>query len=286
MQDSTDAFPTLKSPLFEPTERTPDFAKVEMGRQHRLMGCMRRVEELGPSDRNQMYSLFNDYFDGVTRSKFERDLAEKEWVCVGTDSSSGEIRGFSTLMRLDAEVDGDPVVALISGDTIISREHWGQTVFPLLMGQHMLSVAEEASGVRTFWLLISSGYKTYRFLPTFFRNFFPRYDASTPPDVQRLICTLARMKYGNRYKPDQGIVRFAEPTPLRPGIADVDSRRLTNPHIKFFVQANPGYRFGDDLVCITEISSSNLTPAGKRVLRGSALRQTPSDSFVPYSESS
>ncbi|MDJ0694121.1 hypothetical protein [Mastigocoleus sp. MO_188.B34] len=40
---------------------------------------------------------------------------------------------------------------------------------------------------------------------------------------------------------------------------------MTDPHIEFFDRMNPGHLNGDELVCLTEISETNLTPAGKRM---------------------
>ncbi len=270
MQDSTGAFPMLKSRLSERVEGTSRRNGAALAVRSHLEGCIRRVEDLTRSERGQMYSLLANHFANVTRSRFECDLSKKEWVCIGTDSSSGEIRGFSTLMRFDAVLDDRPVVALFSGDTIVSREHWQQTAFPRIMGRHMFDLAQEVWGARVFWLLICSGYKTYRFLPVFFREFYPRFEVPTPPDFDRLINALAHMKFGTEYDPLQGIVRFAEPTPLRPGVADIDEQRLRDPHVAFFLRANPGYVSGDELVCVTELTLSNLTSAGQRVLGNNA----------------
>jgi len=34
----------------------------------------------------------------------------------------------------------------------------------------------------------------------------------------------------------------------------------------FFLEKNPGYVNGDELVCLTEIRNGNYTPAGERML--------------------
>ena len=62
-------------------------------------------------------------------------------------------------------------------------------------------------------------------------------------------------------------MRFSEPAPLRPGVAEIDQIRLRDPHVTFFAHANPGHSMGDELVCIAELAPSNLTSAGRRLLR-------------------
>jgi hypothetical protein len=37
--------------------------------------------------------------------------------------------------------------------------------------------------------------------------------------------------------------------------------------VGFFLARNPGWREGDELVCLTEIAEGNLTPAGRRLWR-------------------
>lgn len=266
MRDSTAASLTSNSQPSSHLSVAHDGGSAAADGPSHLRGCIRRVEELTPAEREQMYLLLTDHFVGVTRLRFEHDLAEKEWVYTGTEPSSGVIRGFSTLMRLDSTVDDEPVVAFFSGDTIISREHRRRPVLARVMGRHLFELAEAAGDVRAFWFLLSSGYKTYRFLPVFFREFFPRFDGPMPQRVARLMHALARQKFGPEFDRSRGIVRFGEPTPLRPGVADIDDRVLKDPHVAFFADANPGHVAGDELVCITELTTSNLTPAGHRML--------------------
>lgn len=225
-----------------------------------------RVEDLTQAQRDRMYSLMTAYYDNLTRSRFEEDLSGKSWVCAITDPRSGQICGFSTLARFEADMDGETVAALFSGDTIVSRELWGQQALHGTVARQMMSLADAATETRSFWLLLSSGYKTYRLLPTSFLEFFPRYDTETPQATRRLISTLATERFGSRYHEEAGIVRFDEPTPLRAGVAAVDSRHLKDPHIDFFVRSNPGHAAGDELVCIAELTRSNLTTAVRRMI--------------------
>jgi hypothetical protein len=235
-------------------------------RQDHLTGCVRPVREVTPIEREQMYVLLKEYFNNVTQLQFEHDLAEKEWAVLLTDAGTGQIQGFSTLVRLRIAVDDQPVVAFFSGDTIIHRHYWGETELPRLWSRHVFSLAETIPDARVYWFLISSGYKTYRFLPVFFREFYPTYQRPTPPAVKRVLDRLAHLKFPGEYNPDTGIIRFAEAAPLRPGVAEVTKQRLKNPHVAFFVTANPGYAHGDQLACLVELTYTNLTRAGRRVL--------------------
>lgn len=232
----------------------------------RLTGCVRRVGELMAFERDRMYAVLSTYFDSVSRAQFEADLAEKESAVILTGTSGGEIQGFSTLMRLRVVVDGHPVTAFFSGDTIIHREYWGEAVLPRIWGKHVFGLAAAIRDAQVFWYLISSGYKTYRFLPMFFREFYPTYRRPTPPELKRVLDALGRTKFPSEYDPDRGIVIPTAAAPLKPGVAEITERHLQNPHIAFFVSANPGHVHGHELACLAELTPANLTSAGLQLL--------------------
>jgi hypothetical protein len=221
-------------------------------------------------DRRQMFALLRTHFTGTDRARFDADLREKETVILLRDQATGLVQGFSTLMRMTARLEKREIVSFFSGDTIIDRQYWGESTLSRTWGQVVFAeadrVAFERPGTAVYWFLICSGYKTWRFLPVFFRHFYPNPDQPTPPDVRRLLDTLARRKFGDEYLPAEGIVRFRSATPLRPGIAEVTGERLRDPNVAFFARLNPGHSAGDELACLAEISRSNLTRAGLRMV--------------------
>jgi hypothetical protein len=212
-----------------------------------------------------MLSLMGRYFSNVSRAVFERDLSEKEWCILLTDPS-GRVKGFSTMMLVRTEVDGRPVAAIYSGDTIVDRKHWGESVLSRLWSGQAFDLASRLPEDPVYWFLLSSGYKTYRFLTTFFEEFYPTHERETPPEVKRVMGALAHERFPGRFDPEAGVVNPEYAVPLRSGVADVTDRRLADPHVAYFVSANPGHARGDELVCLTELATENLTPAGRRML--------------------
>lgn len=219
-------------------------------------------EAVSRADRDDMFALMTSYFDGVTREVFDRDLDEKHWVVLLRDEH-GRVDGFSTLMRLDV---GD-VTVFFSGDTVVARHRWGTYDLPRFWAKHVFAVAETLAPRESYWFLISSGYRTYRYLPVFFREFHPAYDRLTPPKVRALIDRIARAKFDGSYDASAGIVRLATPSPLRAGISDPEERLDRDPHVKFFVEVNPNHAEGDELACLVRVSPDNVTPAGRRMIR-------------------
>jgi hypothetical protein len=100
----------------------------------------------------------------------------------------------------------------------------------------------------------------------FWREFFPRFDSEIPPQIHALLCKLAADRFGPEFDSTAGVVRFNCPQRLRAGLDEVSAGRLTDPHIAFFLSANLGWAKGDELVCLTELTPQNLTPAGRRMM--------------------
>ena len=271
MSNLTTASLMSRSPRFE-SEPEPTALRAVDQPGARLAGQVRAVAELSACERDAMYALLANHFANTTRAQFERDLAEKEWAIILRDAASEQLQGFSTLLRCNLTIDDQQLVVFFSGDTIIRRAYWGETALPRLWGRHVFSLADQITDRRVYWFLICSGYKTYRYLPLFFREFYPTCERATPPTVQRLLEQLGRGKFGVEYDAARGVIRFRQAAPLQSGVADITPQRLKDPHVSFFVAANPGHAHGDELACLAELARANLTPAGQRMVGTSAER--------------
>jgi hypothetical protein len=233
----------------------------------RLQGRLVPAAALATPERDQMFALMDRHYEGVCRAAFDADLAEKDWVIEVLDPRTGQLCGFSTQMLLAADVGGRPVEALFSGDTIVDRERWGDTALAHVWGRLALALIDAAPAAERYWFLISKGYKTYRFLPLFFREFYPRHGAPTPPWAREVIDGLGRHKFGPGYDDADGVVRGgAGKDRLRAGVADVTPGRLRDPDVEFFARRNPGHARGDELCCLAPLTRANFTPAAYRVI--------------------
>jgi hypothetical protein len=221
--------------------------------------------------RERMCALLGAHFTGVSRRSFEEDLAAKTAVILLEDAG-GVLRGFSTLLVYDTTAADRPLTVVYSGDTIVERPWWGS---PTLARTWIQSVrrltasagSSSAASAELYWLLLTSGFRTYRFLPVFYRSFFPRFDVETPARTQAIVDAVASAQFGQQYDRGRGIVRLARPQVLAGDLLAVPAGRDFDPHVRFFLERNPGYVQGDELVCLTRIDDANLTPAGLRMAR-------------------
>lgn len=232
-----------------------------------LYGETKTITSLDADYIERMFALFNKHFLNTTLESFQKDLSTKNWCILLYSEDDQSLQGFSTLHFYKSDFAGKEIGVIYSGDTIIDKAYWGSPALSQMWIKTAFEVGKNYPKP-LYWLLISSGYKTYRFLPLFAKEFYPHYKYTTPPETQKLMHKLASERFGHEYHPDLGIVRFKTGnTPLAEGIGEISARRLRNPHIRFFVDKNPGHANGDELVCLTRLEEESLTKAGKRMLR-------------------
>ena len=232
-----------------------------------LTGQLVRVPEICPRRRDQMFALMESYYENMDRATFDADLNAKDWVIEIADESSNELKGFSTQVVTHLQIDGRSIRALFSGDTIVDRDQRGQQKLFQISGWLLKRLMDEYPDDELFWFLITKGYKTYRFLPLFFHEFYPRSSVATPPKISVVINALATHFGDSRYDSQTGVLRAGPMAcQLRRGVADVTEGRLRNEHVRFFNDANPGHAQGDELCCIAPETGTNFTRAARRAM--------------------
>jgi hypothetical protein len=223
-----------------------------------LKGKIIKVKNLSDEQIKNMYSIMTKYFDNIIESVFYDDLSKKEDAVLLCDEND-IIHGFTSI----AIFPYDECTQLIfSGDTIIEKEHWGNNNLQPIWINNALAHAEEFDG-KTYWLLLSKGYKTYEFLPAFFNNFFPRVETETPEKTQKIIDVFAHQQFGDKY---QNGVWVAGKDFLKKNFAVISKMQLKDKNVAFFLEKNPNYINGNELVCIAELSVDNLNRVGRRIL--------------------
>ncbi len=213
-----------------------------------------------------MYDLLAQHFLGVDEQTFARDLSEKNWVVLLEDVE-GVLRGFSTFLIYSTTVARRPITVVYSGDTIVEPSAWGSPALPRAWIRAVYDIARGFPDGDLYWLLLTSGFRTYRFVSVFCRDFYPRFDAPTPPVSQQLLDALSSERFGAAYDAPAGLVRFPAPQVLRERLSGVPDGRSADPHVRFFLERNPGHIAGDELVSLASLARENLTAAGTRMTR-------------------
>ena len=188
-------------------------------------------------------------------------MKEKNYALVLYNEKS-QIAGFTTIEIFDFEGN----IIIYSGDTVVEENSRGDIELMRAWWKFSYTVQQNNPDKSVFWLLISKGWRTYKFFPMFLKEIYPTYRYDTPQEVQEFINRLALTKFGDCYK--DGIVVPEKPDMLKSGKNDVPKRRINDADVMFFLKKNPEFYKGNELVCLAELSVANLTKAGLRLLHG------------------
>ncbi|MCK7539919.1 MAG: hypothetical protein MZV63_57940 [Marinilabiliales bacterium] len=71
----------------------------------------------------------------------------------------------------------------------------------------MMDLIDKYKDKKIYWMLISKGIRTYKYLPTFFIDFYPTVNKETPPEIQVFMHHLCKLKFKELYDPTKGIVK-------------------------------------------------------------------------------
>ncbi len=235
----------------------------------KIFSQTKQVVELTPSERATMFGLLSIEFLGVSRQDFIRDLEEKDAVMLlRKETHDGEIVGFSTLMILDLPIVGRKVKAVFSGDTTVLEEYRSSTGFGIEIGRYFMKTLGMFSEYEIYYILISKGWRTYKILPFFFKQFAPKYDTTTELCDKVVMDAFGLKKYFKDYDPEKGLIMFSKETQrLIPGSIDAVPPTAPDAHIQFFLEKNRTYLSGTELVCVAPVNQRNFAPAMLRLLK-------------------
>jgi hypothetical protein len=223
-----------------------------------LKGKAVAVNELTLGDVKKMFRIMQTYYENMIETNFISDLFRKQDVILLSDECS-EIRGFTTLAVFSFD---EHTQLLFSGDTIVEKEYWGNHDLIRVWTQNAMKHSERFAG-ETYWLLLSKGYKTYKYLTSFFNEYYPCKDCETPENMQKIMDSFAVSQFGEKYK--NGVYNEGKDY-LKTEFAEIENRHRTDKYVSFFLEKNPGYTVGDELVCIARLSKDNLNRIGRRIL--------------------
>ncbi len=223
------------------------------------------VQALSVDIIKDMADLYLTNFDGSSDALFRADLSEKDEAILVF--SAGRLVGFTTLKVFDRYWHGAPIRIVYSGDTIISPEHWGQQQLAFAWIGRIGEIKRQDPDLPLYWFLLVKGHRTFKYLPVFGKSFFPHWSIDRN-DLKPLADELALERFGTDYSPQTGVVAFPNSRGhIKEGIASATSEELTKPATQFFFKRNPGYREGNELVCVCELDLANMKPLTARIFQ-------------------
>lgn len=230
--------------------------------------CFVPVSALDEALKRRMAEIYLSSYDGSSEALFRRDLAAKDEALL---VYAGEtLVGFSTVRVFEREWQGRRVGVVYSGDTVVERGHWGQQALAFAWITRMGELKGQDRERPLYWFLLVKGHRTFRYLPVFGKSFYPHWSIDRS-DLKPLADTLALEMFPHDYNPATGVVEFAESRGhLKADIAGPPPQDMDRDGVRFFLERNPGFQRGHELVCICEIEEHNMRPLTRALFRKGA----------------
>ncbi|NOT29723.1 MAG: hypothetical protein HOP15_04650 [Planctomycetes bacterium] len=230
--------------------------------------CFAPVLALDDTLKRQMASLYLGSYEASSEALFLDDLSRKDEVLLL--QAEAELVGFTTVRVFEREWHGRRIRVVYSGDTIVERAHWGQQALAFAWIARMGALKQEHPQVPLYWLLLVKGHRTFRYLPVFGKSFHPHWSAECG-DLKPLADALALDLFPHDYNPATGVVEFGRSRGhLKAHLAQPTPAELEREGVRFFLERNPGFLRGHELVCLCEVEEHNMKPLTLRLFRKGA----------------
>lgn len=224
---------------------------------------IKKITDLNNDIRQNIVDLYLSYYDGSSEDQVLADLRDKREVIFLYHEHS--IVGFTTLQVYEHEWLDGIIRVVYSGDTIVDRIHWGQQALAFGWITRMGQIKSEKPGIPLYWFVIIKGHRTFKYLPTFSKSFYPHWSIDRS-DLKPLADSLAIDKFGGFYNKEKGVVEFSESHGhLKQEIAYPTEEEMNKKSVQFFLEKNPNYLLGHELVCICDLEKENMKPLTKRI---------------------
>ena len=168
------------------------------------------VRAIGPAELEPLFALYRRQHGDAEFLHFEQDFREKHWVLL-LRGEDGSVCGFSTQKLFDAaDSEGQLIRVLYSSDAILESNEWGEQELVRAWCRFAGQALAQEPDTPLYWMIASNSVRTYLCLSFFFREYWPRKEQATPELQQRLLSSLARVRFGYAYDEASGLVRLPE----------------------------------------------------------------------------
>ena len=225
-------------------------------------------ELLGPADRERMFTLFGQWFEGYGEEYFAQEAAAVDHCVLLTDAVTSELVGFATLYQTVALIGGRAVGVFHTPHCVVDRPYWGSNELLRAMVGFMF---DQALRVRPehpwYWHYSAVGYRSYRYMPMLFQRYAPRLGHELDPFDRQVRDWVGHRHFAQYYKPAEGVVDWNwDGYGLSPQALEINEAKLDNPAIAAFRQLNPRWSEAVEILCQAPLTLDNTTKVARRWL--------------------
>lgn len=234
--------------------------KRRMSTKIRLHVYVCKTELLDAVSVNELYGFLINMMDSdVSIREFHSVLLSYKFAIICRERKDGSLRGV-TLMSIDKkEHNGVGYTLIRLGLSFFQNFYRGGPLLYFVLTYHAFKEMLLHPLTPLYVIGKSFSYKSYVAMCHNLSHAYPRYDKETPDFEHELI-----NEYGLSVKSSREVynaetfVLERERTAIKESVAPLSKESLNEPHIKFFVERNPGWMKGHQLIVLSAVKWSDV----------------------------
>lgn len=235
------------------------------------------VGAISPGLWDDLWQLTCRFYD-AERAYVERRLQAHQQLALFRDAQDDTLVGMAAIHVEPMLFQGRRILMIFTSHAIVDEAYRGQNLLQRAGMQTWLRSWLRYPLHRKIWVFDTFSYRSYLLLPRNLREFWPRYDRTTPCWEAALMEHYGRLKYGEAWQ-GAGVVARSPRKRLLPHTAAFGTALLQDPNLAFFARVNPGHAEGDMLLCLCPLTFGNWWGIVSRsVLRALRRRGPPAAS--------
>ena len=219
----------------------------------------------------ELYTFAKEMLDTeMTVEQFHQYALCYQYTIFGREKMDGSLRGFSFIDKSCSQVNGRKCTLIKTGLSLFNAKYQGGPILYYVILYHSFMEMIKHPTVPVFLMGRTASYKSYLMLVNSVTSTYPRYDAPAPDYIKAVLHHYANTERlpGEEYDPTSFVLK-RETTNIKRFVAPITEKDLKNPHIKFFVENNPGWSKGHLMFCASPLTKSDLLKVFLKALKRS-----------------
>lgn len=215
------------------------------------------------SEKESMWQIYSKYYHHSRESFMNRIPTNNYYAVYSLD---GQIIGFTGLRINHAMIEGRKRLLMYFGQTVVEKEYRGYGLLQKTGARLCLIYWREVLKGNAYYWCDALTYKPYLVFAKTLKDYYPSRKYTTPASVRSIMGYIGEKHYRESYQAATGTVKkpFNFVNDRTVTIREED---LSDPDIRFFARANPGFSKGHGLLTIAPISIRNVFYIAKNLLR-------------------
>ncbi len=170
----------------------------------------------------------------------------------------GEIVGIAALDILAEEFNGRKVCSIYTGNTWIRQDWRNKNLIQILAFVAMIQAKARYPFHSLFWFFGSNNYMSYRLLYNNFDNYWPNIEKETPKWELDYMRHLGVGFFDSTINLDTLVWSQESSRSFKEGDTKLTNKQMNDPYIKYYIKSNPGYVYGDRLMCMAPLDKNTI----------------------------